>query len=96
MTPGITAMLLGVFVVPAGLVWLGHRLRRRPPAVRGAFWGAFVGHVAALVVGLLFGMIPPEEWAPDDYLRGALALWSFFLFPLVGCLIGWLRSRGEE
>lgn len=93
MSPGIAAMLLGVFVVPAGLVWLGHRLRRRAPAARGAFWGALVGHVIALVLGMIFGMIPPEEWSPDDHLRGALALWSFLVLPLVGGAIGWLRAR---
>ena len=95
MTPGIAAMLLGVFVVPGALVWLGHRLRRRPAPVRGAFWGALVGHVIALVVGLAFGMTPPEEWAPDDRVRGAFALWSFLVLPILGGAIGWMRRRGE-
>lgn len=93
MTAGIAAMLLGVFVVPGALVWMGHRLRRRPPAWRGMFWGALVGHVAALVAGLAFGMVPPEEWAPDDRVRGAFALWSFLVLPLIGAAIGWIRNR---
>lgn len=93
MTTGIAAMLVGVFVVPAVLVWTGHRLRRRPPAWRGAFWGALMGHVVALVLGLAFGMFPPEEWSSDDRLRGAFALWSFLALPLIGGAIGWLRGR---
>ena len=93
MTAGIAAMLLGVFVVPAGLVWLGHRLRRRPRAWRGAFWGALVGHVVAVAAGLAFGMTPPEEWGPNDRMRGAFALWSFLVLPVLGAAIGWIRSR---
>jgi hypothetical protein len=92
-TPGITAMLLGVFIVPVLLLWLGHRLRRRPAPLRGAFWGAIVGHVVAILLGLTFGMIPPEEWSSGDRLRGALGLWSFLVLPAIGAAIGWLRAR---
>ena len=93
MTPGIVALLLGILVVPAALVWTGHRLRRRPPAWRGAFWGALVGHVIATLVGLSFWMFPPEEWSGDDRVRGALAFWSFLVLPIVGGVIGWLKRR---
>ncbi len=93
MTPGIAAMLIGILVVPTALLWAGHRLRRRAPAVRRAFWGAIVGHLLAIGLGLTFGMIPPEEWAADDRLRGALALWSFLVLPIVGALLGWLHGR---
>ena len=93
MTPGISAMLLGIFAVPLALLWLGHRLRRRAPAARSAFWGGIAGHVIATVLGLAFGMIPPEEWSSDDRLRGAFALWSFLVLPLAGAAIGWLRAR---
>jgi hypothetical protein len=96
MTPGIVAMLVGVFVVPVALLWGGHRLRRRAPRLRSTFWGAIAGHVVAIVLGTTFGMIPPEEWNPDDHLRGALALWSFLVLPLVGALVGWMRASGRE
>jgi hypothetical protein len=92
-TPGLAAMLLGVFAVPAALLWMGHRLRRRPAAWRNVFWGALAGHVAAMVLGLIFGMTPPEEWSDTDYLRGAMAFWSFVVLPLVGGAAGWLRGR---
>ena len=96
MTPGLAAMLLGVFVVPTALLWLGHRLRRRRAAARGAFWGAMAGHLAAIVLGLTFGMLPPEEWSPDDRVRGAVAFWSFLVLPLLGGVAGWLRTRREH
>lgn len=92
MTPGIIAMLLGVFVVPAALLWLGHRLRRRPARVRAVFWGAVIGHIAAIACAHM-ALMPPEEWSPDDRLRGALGLWSFLVLPVLGGLVGLLRGR---
>jgi hypothetical protein len=94
MTPGIFAMLLGAFVVPAIILWAGHRLRRRSPRWRSAFWGAVVGHVAALVIGLIAGLFPAEHWSDTDYWRGALGLWSFLLLPAIGAGVGVLRPRG--
>lgn len=96
MTPGVVAMLAGILLVPAGLLWLGHRLRRRSPAARAAFWGAIIGHVVAIALGLTFGMIPPEEWAPGDRLRGALGLWSFLVLPIAGGVLGWYRGRATR
>ena len=93
MTLGLAAMLLGVFVVPTALLWMGHRLRRRPPRWRSMFWGAVIGHVIAMVIGLIWAMMPPEEWAPTDHVRGALAFWSFLVLPLVGGAMGWMRTR---
>lgn len=93
MTPGIAGMLLGAFVVPAVLLWVGHRFRRRSPRVRNVFWGAVVGHLVALVAGSVAGMTPAAEWAPDDTVRGALGLWSFLVLPVIGAVIGVLRTR---
>ena len=95
MTPGLAAMLLGVFAVPAALLWAGHRLRRRSARFRAAFWGALVGHVVAMVVGSAAAMTPPEEWASTDRWRGLLGFWSFVLLPAVGAVLGaaWARSR---
>lgn len=93
MTPGIAAMMLGVFGVPAALLWAGHKMRRRSRAWHRAFWGAITGHLAALVIGSLAAMLPPETWAPADRVRGFLGFWSFLLFPAVGALVGWLQTR---
>ena len=96
MTPGLAAMLVGIFVVPAALLWIGHRFRRRSARWRAAFWGGVIGHLAALVIGSVAAMIPPEEWAPTDMWRGALGFWSFALFPLVGAAIAtMMRGRAN-
>ncbi len=85
-------MLLGVFVVPALLLVLGHKFRRRSARVQGLFWGALAGHLVAMVVGTAAGLMPPEAWQPDDVMRGALSIWSFVLLPVVGGVVGLLRA----
>lgn len=93
MTIHVLAMLIGVFVVPALLLWAGHRFRRRSPRTQEVFRGALAGHLAALVVGTWAALTPAEAWAPTDVARGAFALWSFLLLPLLGALIGFARGR---
>lgn len=96
MTIGLLAMLLGVFGVPFALVWIGHRLRRRTPAIRGAFWGALVAHVAIAPIALIAGMRPAAAWAPTDVLRGALGFWSLLVGPLLGGIVGALLAARSE
>ena len=93
MTAGLAAMLLGIFVVPAALLWAGHHLRRRSPRIQGAFWGGLVGHVVAVAAGLA-AMFPAAEWADGDALRGALGFWSWLVLPAVGAAVGLARGRG--
>ena len=81
-------MLAGVFLVPTVLVWAGHRLRRRPPRWRSAFWGGLIGHVLAIPVASVAAMMPAAEWAPTDTVRGLLGFWLLFLAPLIGALVG--------
>jgi hypothetical protein len=95
MTIGVAAMMVGVFLVPALLLWAGHRLRRRNVRVQRAFWGGIGGHVTALLVGTLAAMMPPEQWSADDALRGALGLWSWVLLPTLGALAGAVSARRE-
>ena len=92
MTLGILAMLIGAFVVPGVLLWLGHRLRRRTPRWRAAFWGGVTGHLVALVVGSIAAMKPAAEWSGDDTFRGAFGFWSFLVLPVVGAVLGMLRA----
>ena len=94
MSAGPLAMLAGLFVVPAGLLWLGHRLRRRPPRWRGAFWGALAGHVAAVVLATVAALLPPELWSADDLLRGLLGYAALPLLPVVGGLAGAVAAGG--
>jgi hypothetical protein len=93
MSVGVAAMLLGIFGVPATLLWAGHKMRRRSRAWHSAFWGAIGGHLLALVIGLIAAMTPPEQWSAGDRMRGLLGLWSFLLFPALGGVVGWLRAR---
>ena len=93
MSAGLTAFLLGLFVVPVGLLTLGHRLRRRSPEVRGMFWGAIVGHCVAALVAVVLGMIPPEAWTAEERVRGFAGLWSLLLLPVVGAIAGRLMNR---
>lgn len=96
MTAGLAAMLVGLVVVPAALLWLGHRLRRRADVWQGAFWGALTGHLVALPLALAAALWPPAEWAPTDVLRGALGFWALALLPLVGGVLGALGRRARR
>ncbi|HEX7120871.1 MAG TPA: hypothetical protein VF178_00785 [Gemmatimonadaceae bacterium] len=93
MTVHIVAFLLGLFVVPLVLLWYGHRLRRRSPRGRAAFWGAVVGHCTAGVLAVSLGMVPPEAWTPEETWRGFVGLWSLLVFPVTGGVIGAVAHR---
>jgi hypothetical protein len=92
MSTGLIAMLLGLFIVPAFLLYLGHRLRRRSRRSRGTFWGALSGHTAGALLATVYSMIPPEEWRPEDATRGFFGFYAMLLFALIGALIGYLLA----
>lgn len=96
MTVHLAAMLTGVFVVPAILLWAGHRLRRRSPRWRSAFWGAVVVHMVVAPMAMVAAMYPAAEWAPGDTWRGAMGFWSLVLAPLLGAIIGAVRADGAR
>ena len=96
MTPGLAAMLAGAFGVPVALLWIGHRLRRRPPRWRGAFWGALLAHVVVAPMAMIAAMMPPAEWAPSDTLRGALGFWALLIAPIAGAALGAMAAGREE
>lgn len=93
MTPGIVAFLIGLYVLPLGLLWLGHHLKKRSRRAKGAFWGAIIGHCVAGTLALVAGLMLPEEWTAQEQLRGFLGLWSLLIFPVVGGLTGALTAR---
>lgn len=92
MTFGLVTLLIGLFVVPVALLWLGHRLRRRTARQRAIFWGALWGHVAAMLVATVAVTIPAEGWSAQDLARGMLGYGSLVLLPLLGAVVGALNA----
>ncbi|HEX7181688.1 MAG TPA: hypothetical protein VF756_07585 [Thermoanaerobaculia bacterium] len=94
------ALLVGLFAIPALLLALGHRLRRRRPLWRGVFWGAVAGHSIALMAMLIATLYPPVAWEGGPRARDAAVHWSLLLGSLVGGAIGGVlhpnRRRGER
>ncbi|MHB1224396.1 MAG: hypothetical protein ACYC2G_10195 [Gemmatimonadaceae bacterium] len=96
MSAGPVVMLLGLFAVPTVLLWLGHRLRRRTARQRGAFWGALVGHIAAVVLATLASMLPPQAWGPDDLVRGLASYAALLVLPIIGGAVGAFTAPQED
>ena len=93
MSAGIFVFLVGLYVLPLALLWLGHHLKRRSARAKRIFWGAVIGHCVAGTLALFAGMIMPEEWTDQERLRGFLGLWSLLIFPLAGGIAGALKAR---
>jgi hypothetical protein len=91
MTLTNSALLLGLVVVPALLLWLGHRLRDRTPTQKGAFWGGVIGHTIAMIVAIYALHVPGVIWTGGA--RELLAFWSMLLGGAVGAALGGLRAR---
>lgn len=81
------AFLLGLFVAPAVLLWLGHRLRSRGAAAFGAFWGGVIGHSLALVAMLVAAHWPPVLWV-EGSLRAGIVFGSLLGASILGAGIG--------
>jgi hypothetical protein len=93
MNAGILAFLVGLYVLPLALLWLGHHLKRRSARARRIFWGAVIGHCIAGTLALFAGMMLPEEWTAHERMRGFLGLWALLIFPLAGGIAGALKNR---
>lgn len=85
-------MLAGLFVVPAFLLGMGHRLRRRSLAVQSAFVGAAIAHILAGIAATVASMIAVEEWSSDDLWRGMFGFWMLLVAPGIGAVVGYVRS----
>jgi hypothetical protein len=81
-------LLMGLFVVPALLLALGHRLRRRRLVWRRVFWGAVIGHSTAILVMLTASLYPPVGWEGGPRSRDAAVHWSLVLGAVAGGGIG--------
>ena len=95
MSVSLMALLAGMFVVPVLLLWLGHRLRRRPPLLRAVFWGATVGYVAGMLVSLVAMHYPPSPWDAEGW-RTALVHWGMLAGAAVGAGVGQVRAREQS
>lgn len=96
MSIGLLALLAGLFVIPAFLLYLGHRLRRRSRRARAVFWGALFGYILAGLVAVVYSMIPPEAWTSGDVTRGFFGFYGMLAGGLLGALVGLLASRGPS
>jgi len=85
---GRVALLFGLFVAPAVLLWLGQRLRDAGATRRGAFWGGVAGHTLALVATALAAMAPPIVWTGGAALRELVVHWSLVIGAGVGAAVG--------
>ncbi len=94
MSAGMLALLAGLFVVPALLVWLGHRLRRRAAGWRGAFWGGVIGHTVGMLAAVWAMHLPAVLWAGGDA-RTALVHWGMLIGAILGAGVGWMVGRGR-
>jgi hypothetical protein len=93
MNAGIVAFIVGLYVLPLALLWLGHHLKRRSAQAKRIFWGAVIGHCIAGTLALFAGMMLPEEWTAQERMRGFLGLWALLIFPLAGGIVGALKNR---
>lgn len=86
----LAAFLAGMFIVPAVLLSVGHRIRKRTPLVQSAFWGGLLAHILASLAAITASMIAAEEWQSSDFWRGLFGFWMMLVAPLVGATIGYL------
>lgn len=95
MTAGVAILMLGLFGVPAALLWLGHRLRRRTERQRTVFWWALAGHILAIPVATVAAFWPPAHWGEADLGRGFAGFAALLVFPLIGAAAG-MVSAGKD
>ena len=96
MTTHLAALLLGLFAVPLAALVLGHRLTRRPPHQRSAFWGLIIGHTLAALVATAAALYEPIRWDAADQLRGLFGYWLMPIGGLSGAVAGWVAGRRRE
>jgi NAD/NADP transhydrogenase beta subunit len=86
-----TALAVGFFLVPVFLLVLGHRLRDRTTAQRGAFWGGVIGHSIAMVTAVFALHYPAVLWSGP--LRVFVAFWLMLIGAVAGAVIGVAVAR---
>lgn len=95
MTLSAVLLLVGLFVVPVVLLWLGHGLRYRDAREKGAFWGGVIGYGAALGAFLVLTLVPPVGWAGSPA-RGLAVEAVLIVVPLLGAAVGAFRGSRKS
>jgi hypothetical protein len=88
------ALLMGLFAAPMGLLWLGHRLRRRTAGSRGVFWGAVAGHTLGMLASVAAMHVPAVPWAGGDA-RTIIVHWGMLVGAVGGAAVGWMAMRSR-
>lgn len=86
------ALVAGLFLVPAVLLWLGHRLRRQTDVRRRVFWGATIGYGLGMLLVLVAIHYPPVLWTGGGW-RTAVVHWGMVLGAAVGAAVGAASGR---
>lgn len=92
MTESRLALVIGLFIVPALLLWLGHRMRRQTEVRRRVFWGATVGYVLGMLLMLAAIHYPAVLWTGGGW-RTAAVHWGMLAGAVVGAGGGWATGR---
>ncbi len=91
MSLNLIGLVIGLFVVPAALLWEGHGLRRRSKRLRRVFWGGVFGHGLGIAPMTLATLIPAEAWGAEDPFKIFLRYWALVAGALLGALFGFSR-----
>lgn len=89
---GRLALLAGLFIAPAILLAIGHRLRERSDRAKRAFWGGVIGHIAGMCIACGAMFAPPIWWEGGPGLRDFIVHWAMLVAFLAGGLIGWVTA----
>jgi L-cystine uptake protein TcyP (sodium:dicarboxylate symporter family) len=92
MTDSRLALVIGLFVVPAVLLWLGHRMRRHSDVRRRVFWGATIGYVLGMLLMLAAIHYPPVLWAGGGW-RTTAVHWGMVVGAVVGAGVALISIR---
>jgi len=85
--------LVGLFLIPLGLLMLGHRLRDRTPTQRRMFWGGIIGYLTGMLVAVSAALYPPVHWPGTDSLRALMVHGGMLFFGCFGVLVGGILAR---
>lgn len=92
MTDSRLALVIGLFVIPTFLLWLGHRLRRQTDARRRMFWGATIGYVLGMLATLIAIHYPAILWTDGGW-RTAVVHWGMLMGAVLGAGVGWATRK---